>query len=183
MTTDGADRFLPDEVPEDPDAVDTPWQAPEGASHQQLYTSDPSVFAEPWMQPLTHRDDPSDAGCSSIPTEASEDHSVWDEPGLSRALSGETPSDALTWFRWYRQRSQDTSVSMTWLVTVAVAAVAGLFAIVGTILVQSVGGTALMTISVIGPTTEEIMKIFEDLNNLGKTIIMVTHEDHVGVLA
>jgi putative ABC transport system ATP-binding protein len=28
-------------------------------------------------------------------------------------------------------------------------------------------------------TTEEILKIFEDLNNLGKTIIMVTHEDEV----
>ena len=30
-------------------------------------------------------------------------------------------------------------------------------------------------------TTEEILKIFEDLNNLGKTIIMVTHEDEVSV--
>jgi putative ABC transport system ATP-binding protein len=32
-------------------------------------------------------------------------------------------------------------------------------------------------------TTEEIMKIFEDLNNLGKTIIMVTHEDEVSIHA
>lgn len=32
-------------------------------------------------------------------------------------------------------------------------------------------------------TTEEILKIFEDLNNLGKTIIMVTHEDEVSVHA
>ena len=32
-------------------------------------------------------------------------------------------------------------------------------------------------------TTEEIRKIFEDLNNLGKTIIMVTHEDEVSIHA
>ena len=32
-------------------------------------------------------------------------------------------------------------------------------------------------------TTEEILKIFEDLNDLGKTIIMVTHEDEVSVHA
>jgi len=32
-------------------------------------------------------------------------------------------------------------------------------------------------------TTEEILKIFEDLNNMGKTVIMVTHEDEVAAHA
>ena len=159
MTGDPVDPTAPDDEPDAADDVDSPFRAPPDDPPRAPSSRDHSVFAEPWMQPGAHRGDPSDGASFLVPEQASEDHSVWDEPGRSPALSGDMPAAAVTWFRWYAQRRNETSTTHTWLVTIAVAAVGGLFAIVGTFFAQAAGGMPLVAVTIIGPTTEEIMKI------------------------
>lgn len=123
--------------------------------------TDDSVFAEPWMKAVLHSPDSTDPGPSLPMTgQVSEDHSVWDEPGLIR----ETPTDALTWYRWYTDRAAAASGLQTWLASLAVVLVGGVLAVFGTFATQFVQGSALFGatlfgVTVVGPTTEEIMKI------------------------
>lgn len=77
--------------------------------------------------------DPAGYDIDSLPIRDA-DHSVWDEPGLSRPLSGDMPPDAVTWFGHYLQQEKSTSTLSTWMVTLAVAALAGPLAIVGTLI-------------------------------------------------
>jgi len=121
---------------------------------------DPSVFAEPWMQDLLHPPEVSDPG-PVLPASVhiSEDQSVWDEPGLSARLAGDTPLDAVTWYRAYEKQVAETTEASSWWATLAVVMAGGMLAILGTFATQSVYGTALVALTVFGPTTEEIMKI------------------------
>lgn len=123
-------------------------------------TTDPSVFAEPWMEPVLHPEDARDPGPAlPVTDQVDEDQSVWDEPGLSRPLSGDTPEDGVTWYRWYLKRVEATSAARSWLVTMATALMGGLFAIAGTLMQQSMGGGFLLGVVVFGPTVEEVMKV------------------------
>ena len=79
--------------------------------------------------------------------------------GLSCELAGEVPKEGLTWYRWYLDRVAATSVAWSWGITLSVAVVGGLFAIVGTLVQQSMSGGQIVAVTVVGPTIEEIMKI------------------------
>jgi hypothetical protein len=137
----------------------SPYESPGQEGHQRSET-DPSVFAEPWLQTELHPPDTADPGPALPLTERlSEDQSVWDEPGLSPALAGETPSDGLTWYRWYQEQVAMTSGLQSWLTTLGVVLVSGVFAVFGTFAAQSMYAGMLTGVTVIGPTTEEIMKI------------------------
>ncbi len=161
--TDSGDESVPgtgdaDQSDETPSGA-SPCEVPRCGESKRPET-DASVFAEPWMQATVHPADSDDPG-PLLPTssQVSEDQSVWDEPGLSSALAGETPSDALTWYRWYVEQLAATSGWQTWLTTLAVVLVGGVFAVFGTFATQSVYGGTLIGAIVVGPTAEEIMKI------------------------
>ncbi len=148
-----------DESEEDRPAADSPFQSSQEAE-TPAGPKDPSVFAEPWMNEVLHPEDERDPG-PALPSADSplEDQSVWDEPGLSRELAGDTPEDGITWYRWYRRQEAKTSSSRSWLVTLTVALTSGVFAVAGTIAQQSAGGGWLLSVVVFGPTVEEVMKI------------------------
>jgi hypothetical protein len=155
-----ADDPTADEDPEqDRSFSASPYEAPP-EPEQKPSETDPSVFAEPWMEAVLHPPELSDPGPAMPLTDhVSEEQSVWDEPGLSRELAGEVPEEGLTWYRWYLDRVAATSVAWSWGVTLGVAVVGGLFAIVGTLVQQSMSGGQLVAVTIVGPTVEEIMKI------------------------
>lgn len=123
--------------------------------------TDPSVTAEPWMSTRTFQPDPTDTGSPGTerPGTTTPEHSVWDEPGLSRELSGDLPDDAVTWFRHHRQQSQETSSTTSWLVTLLLVLIAGPCAILGTLISGQSGDFPVVYISIIGPTVEELLKL------------------------
>ncbi len=129
------------------------------ASSQRLSHS-PSVFAEPWMQPVRHAADPRDPGqVRPVPENQPEDQFVYDEPALSAELVGGIPDDARTWFRWYQQQAARTGPWSGWLVTLGVILSGGLLAVAGTFMAQELTWVPLLNLVVFGPTAEEIMKV------------------------
>ncbi|MCO6047614.1 PrsW family intramembrane metalloprotease [Aeoliella sp. ICT_H6.2] len=91
------------------------------------------------------------------------DHVVWDEPTLASDLAGEPDSSQLTYRRWLEKNITATSWPKSWLVTFAVAAAAGPFAVIGALFTQPEAGVVtsggLVAVCILGPLTEEIMKI------------------------
>jgi len=152
------DRSNAEEDFENPQAI-SPYDAPSDIQNESPLSIDPSVFAEPWMQNTRHRPQADDPGLMLPVGPSPADQSVWDEPGLSRALSGDLPADGLTWFRWYQQQVAETTVTGTWWTTLGVVIAGGILAVVGTLLSQSLYGNALIAVTILGPTTEEIFKI------------------------
>lgn len=153
----------PDQLPYDEPTEDgSPYAAPDVPEQHAPRTS-PSVFDEPWMRAATDFMEPADehaSGLTHSTAQVDSEHSVWDEPGLSRELSGETPDDATTWFRRYLAEVQQTNGLESWAVTLGVAVVAGLGAVLGSMLLQLTNGTTQLVMTVVGaPITEEIMKI------------------------
>jgi len=137
----------------------SPSEAPE-EPEVELSVTDPAVFAEPWIKAVLHRPDNSDTDPTMpLVDHVPEDQSVWDEPGLSRELAGEVPKGGLTWYRWYLDQFAATSVVESWGTTFGVAVFGGLFAVVGTLVQQSMSGGQIVAVTVVGPTIEEIMKI------------------------
>ncbi len=113
------------------------------------------------MQMVLHPADTTDSNGPiwTLPgTPPEPEHSVWDEPGLSPELSGTVPDSAVTWHRHFLAMSAATSTRMTWLVTICVALVAGPLAVPGAMM-QSVGGSGLLLLVLIGPTAEEVLKV------------------------
>lgn len=149
---------MPDQT--HPKDDESPFKPPAIPVANQANSADPSVFAEPWMKFAIHRSDVNDSPVvdtnSFIRPEV--DHSVWDEPGLSRSLSGDVPEHALTWFSHFTQMRESTSVRTSWLVTILTAIIGGPLAILGT-LIEGVSQSGLLTVIAIGPTIEEIMKV------------------------
>ncbi len=142
------------------DHDDSPFRPPTNSVPQTPSTSDPSVFAEPWMQATIHvgaSGDPAGLDQNFHPPD-DEENSVWDEPGLSRSLAGHLPEGAFTWFGHYLGKLRETSSLTSWLTTIAVAALAGPLAIIGTLIQGQIASGLIMAV-VIGPTAEEIMKI------------------------
>lgn len=142
------------------DNDESPFTPPVVPVSTQADAADQSVFAEPWMKQVTHLGDVNDSPVidrnSFIRPEF--DHSVWDEPGLSRTLSGDTPDHAVTWFGHYTRIRQSTSREKSWLITILTAIIGGPLAILGT-LVEGATQSELLTAIAIGPTVEEVMKV------------------------
>ena len=138
----------------------SPLRQPLAESHQKKSDKDASVFAEPWMEDMLHPQAAHNSGTAQpLTNHVSEDQSVWDEPGLSPALAGETPPDGVTWYRWYMKKVDASSGLYSWLTTLVVVLTSGVFAVVATFAAQTIFVSALIAITVVGPTTEEIMKI------------------------
>jgi len=126
-----------------------------------------SIENEPHMQPWVFRGDPSEAKATkrvdreeaSAHADDRIQHSVWDEPGLSRDLSGEPDEHAFQYSSWLKVRTQQTSWAFTWLVTFVVACLSGPAAIIGALFSQTENlwfGPLLAIL--IAPITEELLK-------------------------
>lgn len=138
-----------------PDSGSAP-RAPAGHEH--------SIWSEPHLRGGSFRADPSEhaAGARTDATRDPDDHvdhSVWDEPALRGMIPGEPPPEALTYARWLAEKRAETTVGRTWLVTALCALAAGPLAVLGTIVQSSAGWSTLLAVVVIGPVTEEVMKI------------------------
>jgi hypothetical protein len=128
---------------------------------------DPSIENEPHLQDRTYLADPSDAASTrrieSEERQASLDdaveHNVWDEPTFSSELAGSPAEDQLTYARWLQQKQAETSTLKSWLTTLLVVIVAGPCGILGALTAAGGSGFRLALIVIIGPVTEEIMKV------------------------
>ncbi len=128
---------------------------------------DQSIGHEPHLQNRAFESDPSErrtpaslASKQAPPTTVDAvEHTVWDEPTLSPELAGHCDESQLTYPRWLAQRIAETSAAKSWLVTLLVAVVAGPWGVLGALSGISGGSFALAMIVVIGPVTEEIMKV------------------------
>jgi RsiW-degrading membrane proteinase PrsW (M82 family) len=87
------------------------------------------------------------------------DASVWDEPALAQELAGIAPPEAMTYARWFAEARARTPAGLTWLVTVAVALLAGPWAVLGAFLGAQGGFGAVVLVAVLGPCAEEVLKV------------------------
>jgi hypothetical protein len=130
-------------------------------------TRDPSIENEPHLQDRAYIADPSDARSTqrieSEQRQASIDdaveHTVWDEPTFSSELSGSPAEDQLTYARWLKQKQAETSHLKSWLTTLLVVIVSGPWGVLGALTAAGESGFRLALIVIIGPVTEEIMKV------------------------
>jgi len=85
---------------------------------------------------------------------------AWDEPALSCDLAGERPAAIRTYAQWLANGVIRTSFAKSWGVTLGLALVSGLWAVIGAMISQLQGYTlgGLLVIVVIGPLSEEMMK-------------------------
>lgn len=128
--------------------------------------NDPSIEQEPHLRNGAFQTDPSEVAAESNlrrETTASDlddqvEHTVWDEPSLSRDLTGELPQGGLTYARWIEKRLAETTTSRSWAVVIGVALAAGPWAILGAF----IGGEStfgILMLVAFGPMVEEMMKI------------------------
>ena len=125
-------------------------------------SDDPSVFNEPWMKANTQRFEANAEpleGAHLLAGDVDPENSVWDEPGLSRELSGDPPKDAVTWLSYFQKQAAQTTWSTSWGVTMAVALASGICAIFGAIFLQLGTQNQFLQIVVAAPISEEIMKV------------------------
>ncbi len=90
------------------------------------------------------------------------EHSVWDEPTLAADLAGMPGEGHVTYARWLEAKIAATSYETSLMVTAALVVLAGPWGIFGALWEGMSGGGAgagLFAVAVIGPVTEEIMKI------------------------
>lgn len=88
------------------------------------------------------------------------DHAVWNEPTLSGHLIEEgIPEDALTYEKWLKNQIKNTSFLKSWGAVFLIALAAGPFSIIGTFLQGRNTAFAVILICLVGPITEEMMKI------------------------
>jgi hypothetical protein len=149
------------EIPGDVnDQEPNPFQPPKSEFHPPDPSTDPSVFDEPWMKDnqavrMTDRPlDPNQLSKSDDP-----EKSVWDEPGIASALTGDLPADAVTWFGWYQANARQIPLLTSWQITVAAAIASGLFASL-TVLMMQLHVQAQITVTIVLlPIFQELMKI------------------------
>ena len=147
-----------------PAKQDSPYAPPKSTrSPDDRISDNPSVFDEPWMRANTQRFESNEhdsvAGLRMAAGEGDPENSVWDEPGLSRELAGDTPQGAVTWVNWYRSQAVQTTALTTWGVTLVIAICSGVCAIFGAIFLQLGTSNHFLMVVVVAPITEEIMKI------------------------
>jgi hypothetical protein len=96
---------------------------------------------------------------NQIPKSDDPEKSVWDEPGVVSELTGQMPTDAVTWFRWYEENSARTSTLTSWQLTLGAALASGLFASL-TVLMMQLHFQARITVTILLlPIFQELMKI------------------------
>jgi hypothetical protein len=141
---------------------------------------DPSVFSEPHLRPPSA---PQPTGSfipyaqpdTPIPRDidpkqdirnepiafapATAEHSVWDEPGLTPTLAGRPSAHDVTYATWLDQNRARWGLGKSWALTLGLALVAGPFAIVGAFWNSGATIFSILMMVVIGPVTEEIMKV------------------------
>jgi len=85
---------------------------------------------------------------------------AWDEPSLSGELAGERPDHVQTYSQWLAAGVKRISTVESWGITLAIALGSGLWSVVGAILSQVQGGSALglLVVVVFGPLAEEMLK-------------------------
>ena len=115
---------------------------------KEIFASDPT---EHTVEPILDR---------RVGSEAERvEHSVWDEPGLTKELTGPAPKDAPTYARWLERNRADTSRSTSRLVAILVAVVSGPWAIVGALFYSRDNALLGLVVAVlIAPVVEEVMK-------------------------
>lgn len=131
---------------------------------------DPSIEHEPHLQPGAAEPDPSEERADRVLwSEAARqtdddlvEHTVWDEPTLE-VQSTEAPEGELTYARWLGARIEQTSSAKTWWFTLLIVVAAGPWGVFGALTEgfasNQGGGFALVAVTIVGPVTEEIMKI------------------------
>ncbi len=128
--------------------------------------SDPSVFKEPHLRGRGYHPDPSEARAERTLSKANRhqseeeklEHSVWEEPGLSRELAGEVPPDEFTYSDWLEKRRAAVGLGKSWTVTLAIALAGGAWAIFGALWGRGETALSLLVIVVFAPVVEEAMK-------------------------
>jgi hypothetical protein len=128
---------------------------------------DQSIEHEPHLQNRAYEPDPSEGRAvgrlhseqARTTIDDAVEHTVWDEPTLSPELAGSYDESQMTYARWLTERHAGTSATKSWLVTLLVAIVAGPWGVIGALTGSGTRGFALAMIVVIGPVTEEIMKV------------------------
>ncbi len=121
-----------------------------------------SIFDEPHLHGQGFESDPSEAKTDRIDlrrmSEAERvEQSVWDEPGISPSLAGETPHDE-TYGAWLARSSANTSFARSWTITLLIAAAAGPWAVFGTFLRAYETSFPIIGLVLLGPLVEEMMK-------------------------
>ncbi len=132
---------------------------------------DPSVSHEPHLESSDFETDPSEKkvqrkqerSSHSAPSENEQvEHTVWDEPGLSKELTGEPAAGELTYRSWLEKRRQQTGESTTWLATIGVALLAGPWAILGAFInpfiTEGYTAVGIGAVVLFGPVVEEMLK-------------------------
>jgi hypothetical protein len=129
---------------------------------------DPSIENEPHFRGDAAAGDPSEreaervlrAEAANEAREAAPDHTVWDEPTLAKELAGDASPEQVTYARWLERNVAATSWFESWLATFLIALAAGPWGVFGAIFggMQG-GGGGFAAYTIIGPVTEEIMKI------------------------
>ena len=147
---------------------DNPFRPPGSLPLDERISHDPSIEHEPHLRQNAFM--PTDEAelvaerelAASIESPSDRvDHSVWEEPALSAEVVGGPPADGVTYGAWLSQRMAQTRPSLSWWITAGIAALSGLFAVVGTLLRGGGGfglGGGLIMVCLVGPLTEEIMK-------------------------
>ncbi|MGI9458083.1 MAG: PrsW family glutamic-type intramembrane protease [Aeoliella sp.] len=132
---------------------------------------DPSIENEPHLDsrflPIDQSEAKAEAKLAKQTRRASQhdevDNTVWDEPTLHTDLAGEAAEDQVTYARWLARNMAATGWTKSWLLTFGVALVAGPFAIFGALFSSPeqglVSAATLLVVVVIGPITEETMKV------------------------
>lgn len=134
---------------------------------------DPSVHNEPWLRGGAHDVDQSEEQAQRIldGTRSAEqrvenkvEHTVWDEPALATELAGPRPDGALNYHQWLMDGWARTKAGKSWMITAAIALLAGPWAILGAFISGNIGGldvgqVGLVYVIVLGPVTEELMKV------------------------
>jgi len=150
-----------------------PYAVPGSASVRRSIdwrAKDQSISAEPWFTQVDFSLQPSDLSPGQSAPETWEgrllglaeqelaEHSVWDEPSVSRQLHPGPGPEALTWFRFYLESVSRTPAYGTWLVTAGLVLLSGPLAVLGVLFTGFVGDALLMVVF-FGPTIEELLKI------------------------
>ena len=109
---------------------------------------DPSIENEPHLRGGGFTPDPSEPAARRTVDDDRQkqsdddrvEHTVWDEPGLSRDLTGATPSGGLTYALWLERRMAQTSCGYSWTIAAIIAVAAGPWAIAGVFIGALIGG-------------------------------------------
>lgn len=161
--------------------------------HLSRPSADPSIHNEPHLAKSAFDPDAQDPATELIPDAASAslvdedqiEHGVWDEPGLSPALAGAVPDNALTYDRWLAKNVARTTREATWRNTLLVAVAAGPWSILGALAYQMGAGrsNAIILACVIAPISEEVMKAAASLWVIEKRPYLFSSKNQILIAA